>query len=81
MERNLSFQFQYDEDEEFPDAIYVEPNPDCNSDTELILASLVCIQSLASKHGLERALEMVRKAAFGKIDDTEFDTRWYNEIS
>lgn len=78
MERNLSFQFQYDDDDPTcPELLHVIPNPTMISDTELVLATTTCIQALATRHGLEQALTMVSDAVYGRLaNGTQFDTRW-----
>lgn len=78
MERNLSFRFQYDDnDQTCPESLHVVPSPKTMSDTELVLTTTACIQALATKHGLEQALTMVNDAAYGRFaNGTRFDTRW-----
>lgn len=77
MERNLSFCFKYTHASICPHSVQIIPDPHIVSDNELVLAASTCIQALASKHGLEQAIDMVNNAAYGKLcDGTKFDTRW-----
>ena len=79
MERNLSFCFQYDEDQQCPTSLHVVPNPNTASEIELVLVINTCIQALAKTHGLEQALTMVTDAACGKLlNGSRFDTHWVN---
>lgn len=79
MERNLSFYFQYSNDEECPTSVDVVPNPSTVSEIELVLVTNTCIQALAKEHGLEQALTIVANAAYGKLPNgSRFDTIWTN---
>ena len=82
MERNLSFCFQYecDDNDDCPDVVHVTPNPNTITDTELTLIANTCIQALASKHGLGQALAMVNDTVYGKLaNGTQFNTKWVEE--
>lgn len=80
MERNLTFQFQYDDDKDnCPASVHVTPNPNTVSEIELVLIANTCIQVLTQKHGLEQALTIVTDAACGKLTNgSKFDTHWVN---
>jgi len=81
-EQNLSFCFEYDKnDDNCPNSVQVKPHPRTITDNELMLTASTCIQALASRYGLERAIEMVNDAACGKLcDGIKFDTRWLRYI-
>ena len=78
MERNLSFCFEYnDDDESCPEVVHVTPDPGEVSDTELLLVANTCIHALAVRHGLEQALTIVNDAVYGKLaNGVAFDTKW-----
>ena len=80
MERNLSFTFEYDgDDQSCPTSVQVTPNPNTVSDIDWVLVTNTCIQALRTKYGLEQALTMVTDAACGKLaNGTRFDTHWLN---
>lgn len=81
MERNLSFCFKYDQTSICPHSVQVIPDPHGIPDYELVLTANTCIQALASKHGLERAIEMINDAAYGNLfDGTKFDTLWSKNL-
>lgn len=78
MKRNLSFCFEYINND-CPHSVQVTPHPCTLTDHELVLTANTCIQALASKHGLEHAIDMINNAACGKLcDGTKFDTLWSN---
>lgn len=79
MKQNLSFYFQYNEDQQCPTSLYVVPNPNTVSEINLVLVINTCIQALAKTHGLEQALTMVTDAACGRLlNGSRFDTHWVN---
>lgn len=88
MERNLSFQFAFADDEQnCPESVLVHPNPNHLEDSVLLLTASTCIRSLANRHSLEQALKMVENAAYGRLDNdgpdgksfTRFDMIWTDQ--
>ena len=57
-----------------PETIDFCPDPAELGDKELLFVAAICIQKLAQRHSLEKALELVNEAGYGRLPDgDEFD--------
>ncbi len=64
----LSFTFFYDGETTFiPSGISIQPDTSCLSDEILLVLSSTVIKTLAQRHGLEQALEMINDTGYGRI--------------
>lgn len=55
--------------EQLPYTIDFCPDPDNVPDEGLLTIVAVCIRTLAKRHSLEKALELVNEAGFGRLPD------------